>query len=168
MRSNASRPKLPEAHAVADYTFRQRFRVPAARAFRWCLEFTPEDLADPPENGRRKVGWISPQTVVLDDSFPGTRGRRVRKVKLVQIYPESQSWVSTHFIGPRRHSQFRYRIVPDGASASALIFEGRELRWDGPKLSPSENRRLAKRLCAEDAALWKSFALKMERDLAGP
>ena len=167
MRARASRPKLPKATSVAEYAFRQRFRVPASKAFRWCVEYSPADLAGSPEHGARKVAWVSPQTVVLDDTFPGPKGRRVRKVKLVQIYPETRSWVSTHILGPCHHSQFRYRIVPDGPVASALLFEGRELRWAGRTLSPAENRRLSKRLGAEDAGLWKRFAAEMERDVAG-
>jgi len=154
----------PAATASANYSFRQRFRVPAPKAFRWCLDFTPDDLADSEDHVRRKVLWVSPQTVLLADTLSGPRGRRIRKVKLVQIYPETRSWVSTHIAGPNLHSQFRYRIVPDGPGASALLFDGRELRWSGPTLTAAATRRLAQRLQREDADLWKRFAVEMERD----
>jgi hypothetical protein len=162
MPPRSSGPKLEKATACADYRFRQRFRVPAAWAFRWCLDFTPEDWA--PSGGTRQVTWLGPRTVVLDDTFPAPNGTRVRKVKMVQVYPETKSWVSTHILGPRHHSQFRYRIDPAGASASVLTFEGRELRWDGPRLTPAANRRLARELRAEDSGLWKCFAEEIERD----
>jgi len=156
-------PKLAKATACADYRFRQRFRAPAAWAFRWCTDFAPDDWDI--SGGTRKVTWLGPRTVVLDDTFPAPGGRRVRKVKMVQIYPETKSWVSTHVLGPRYNSQFRYRIDPDGPNASVLTFEGREMRWRGPQLSPTANRRLARELCKEDSGLWKSrFAAEIAQE----
>jgi hypothetical protein len=102
--------------------------------------------------------------VYLHDTVPASGRRRVRKVKMVQIYPETRSWVSTHVVGPRLHSQFRYRIEAEGPNASALVFDGREVRWDGPRLSPAANRRLATELRTDDADLWKRFAVDIERD----
>ena len=116
----------------------------------------------------RKVLWLSPQTVVLDDTFPAPGGRRVRKVKMVQIYPRARHWVSTHIVGPRHHSQFRYTICAVGPNASELLFEGRELRWQGPRLTPAAQRRLAARLRAADADLWKHFAAEMAREFSHP
>ena len=164
MKAGRARTKVPGARACADYTFRQRFRVPAANAFRWCLDFSPNDVAYSSSHVSRKVVWVSSRTVLLEDRFPGPGGRSVRKVKLVQIYPETRSWVSTHIAGPMRHSQFRYRIVPDGANASALIFEGRELRWQGPTLTAAAARELARQVCREDSGAWKAFAVAMESD----
>jgi len=165
MTGRRTRAREPGATACADYTFRQRFRVPVPNAYRWCLDFSPNDVAYSRAHLSRKVVWLSPHTVLLDDRFPGPGGRRVRKVKLVQIYPTTRTWVSTHIAGPNRLSQFRYRIVPDGRNASALVFEGRELRWEGPVLSPAAGRRLARRLRKEDSGLWKKYAVEMERDL---
>jgi len=164
MPKRSSRARSPGATACAEYSFRQRFRVPAAWAFRWCIDFTPYDWGRSAGHGSRKVTWVAPRTVVLDDTFPTADGGRVRKVKLVQVYPETRSWVSTHIVGPNHHSQFRYAIVPDGPRASAIRFEGRDLRWQGSPLSPAETRKLAKRLRDEDAELWKRFAVEMERD----
>lgn len=165
MKATASRPRPTDARACADYSFRQHFAVPVAQAFAWCIDFTPYDWATAGSHGSRTVLWLSPRTVVLDDTVPAPGGRRVRKVRLVQIYPESRSWVSTHIVGPNRHSQFRYAIVPDGPGASALVFQGRELRWKGAPLPATAVRRLAKRLRTEDAGLWKRFAAEMERDV---
>jgi len=148
----------------AEYTFRQRFRVPAPWAFRWCIDYTPHDWEGSGESGSRKVVWLSPETVLLDDEFPSRGGRRIRKVKMVQIYRRARYWVSTHIIGPAHYSQFRYTIVADGPKASFLVFEGRDLRWQGRPLSPSSSRKFTEQLRTEDAALWKRFATQMERD----
>ncbi|HYB79292.1 MAG TPA: hypothetical protein VEG66_05995 [Thermoplasmata archaeon] len=164
MPAKRSRPKVPAATACLDYAFRQRFRVPPSKAFRWCLDFSPDDVELSSGHLSRKVSWTSPRTVVLDDRFAKPNGERVHKVKLVQVYPETRSWVSTHIAGPNHHSQFRYRIVPNGANASALIFEGRELRWQGPTLSAVATRKLARQLCREDSGTWKEFAAAMESD----
>jgi hypothetical protein len=158
----AARP--PPARACAEYSFRQRFRVPAPWAFRWCIDFLPYDWGTAGVHGARKVLWLSPRTVLLDDQFPALRGRRVRKVKLVQIYPATRSWISNHIAGPNLHSQFRYAISSEGPNASVLHFEGRELRWRGPRLTAVAERRLSSRLRAEDSALWREFASEMERE----
>lgn len=157
-----SRPS--RATACAEYSFRQRFRVPAADAFRWCIDFVPYPWTAGGRHGSRKVVWLAPNTVLLDDTFPAPGGGRVRKVKLVQVYPRSRSWVSNHVVGPNRHSQFRYAILRDGPNASHLLFEGREMRWQGPVLTPAEVRRLAARLRGEDSQLWKEFAAEMEAE----
>jgi hypothetical protein len=169
MKTQRSRPGLARsarATACAEYSFRQRFRVPASWAFRWCIDFLPYDWATGGSHGSRKVLWLSPRTVLLDDTFPASGGRRVRKVKLVQIYPRARYWVSTHIVGPNHHSQFRYTISAAGPNASVLLFEGRELRWRGPPLAPVAERRLAARLRSEDADLWKRFAAEMEREFS--
>ncbi|HYB77824.1 MAG TPA: hypothetical protein VEE83_03980 [Thermoplasmata archaeon] len=153
-----------KATACAEYWFRQRFHVPAEWAFRWCIDFSAYDWMHSGGTGSRAVTWLAPHTVILDDAFPAPGGRRVRKVKMVQVYPETKSWVSTHIVGPRHHSQFRYVIEAHGKNASSLRFQGRELRWDGPRLTPAQNRQLASELRAEDSALWERFAEEMERD----
>jgi len=159
-------PKRKRAGPTArgEYVFRQRFRVPADWAFRWCISFSPGDLKGREDNVSRAVEWVGPDTVVLDDVFRGRGGREVRKVKMVQIYPEARHWVSTHILGPALHSQFRYTILKDGRNASSLLFEGRDLRWKGRKLSPAENRAFSEQLRHEDAGLWKGFAKQIAHD----
>ena len=165
MRTRSSRSKSAGASACSDYTFRQRFRVPAEAAFRWCIDFTPEDWKRLGEKGTRKVTWLTGRTVLLDDSYPAPKGSRVRKRRIVQIYPETRQWVSTHVSGPNLHSQFRYTIVEEGANASSILFEGRELRWRGSALRAAAQRRLSRELRAADSGLWRQFAAQMERDL---
>lgn len=157
--------RLPRASACAEYSFRQRFQVPAEWAFRWCIDYTPYDWASSEESpGWRVVQWLAPRTVVLNDTFPKPGGGRVRKVKMVQIYPGVRRWVSTHIEGPNRHSQFRYSILPAGRKASSLLFEGRDLRWTGRPLSPRANAELERRLRSEDAHEWRRLGAQMERD----
>jgi hypothetical protein len=164
-RSGRRRPApARRATALADYAFRQRFRVPAEWAFRWCIDYAPDDWASAPTPGTRRVRWLSERTVRLEDTFPASGGGTVRKVKLVQVYPEQKSWVSNHIVSPNLHSQFRYSISPDGPSASVLRFEGRELHWTGPRLSAAENARLSRTLRTEDSAEWRRLAAEMERD----
>jgi hypothetical protein len=159
------RSKAPRrATALANYSFRQRFRVPAEWAFRWCIDFTADDWATEPNPGTRVVHWLSERTVRLEDTFPAAKGGSVRKVKLVQVYPEVRSWVSNHIVSPNLHSQFRYSITPDGPSASVLLFEGRELHWTGRRLSTGENARLSRRLRSEDSGFWRRLAAEMEHD----
>ena len=152
--------------ARGEYVFRQRFRAPADWVFRWCTTFTPTDLKAREGNLSRTVEWLGPNTVRLDDVFRGPRGRRIRKVKMVQIYPDARHWVSTHIAGPALHSQFRYTVLKNGRSSSSLLFEGRDLRWSGPKLSAAQNRAFSQQLCREDADLWKHFARDIARDYA--
>ncbi|MCI4322561.1 MAG: hypothetical protein L3K03_00815 [Thermoplasmata archaeon] len=160
-----SRPRPPPS-SCSEYSFQQRFRVPAPWAFRWCVDFAPEDWTLAGGNGARHVHWLTPRTAILDDSFPGSGARRIRKRKLVHVYPRSRSWVGTHLTGPNFHSQFRYSIVPDGPAASVLRFEGRDIRWEGAPLGPPQERRVTDRIRTEDAALWKRLARVMERDYA--
>jgi hypothetical protein len=164
-KSGPRRSRTPRrATALADYAFRQRFRVPAEWAFRWCIDFSPDDWASASTPGTRVVQWLSERTVRLEDAFPGANGRPVRKVKLVQIYPEERRWVSNHIVSPNLHSQFRYSITPDGPSASVLLFEGRELHWTGRRLSDAENEQLSRRLRTEDSTEWRRIAAEMEHD----
>jgi len=159
-------PEPLKATACAEYWFRQRFHVPAAWAFRWCIDFTPYDGSTSEDRGFRAVQWLSPRTVLLDDSFPVSGGGQARKVKLVQIYADQRRWVATHIDGPKRFSQFRYSISAVGPKASALLFEGRELSWDGRPLSAAANQRLGRRLRTEDAHEWRRLGAEMELDYA--
>lgn len=159
-----SPPSGPRASARIDYAFRTRFRVPAAWAFRWCIDYSPNDMASFPNYGTRRVRWLSDRTVELHDSYRLADGRWVPKVKLVQIYPEERRWVSNHVEGPNHHSQFRYRVSAQGPRASILLFQGRELHWGGRPLSATAVARLARQLRSEDSEFWRRLAAAMEQD----
>jgi len=154
----------PGTSTPIDYSFKQRFRAPAAFAYRWATEFTPRDWAIGGITGRRKVVTIAENTILLLDTFPGDDGPPVRKTKLVHVYPETRTWVSTHIAGPRRHSQFRYCIREDGPASSILEFRGREIRREAYIMGRAASDSPPAVLRRADSQMWKLFALGMERD----
>ena len=147
------------------YSFRQLFKVSARRAFAWCTDFAPDDLALEGVPGRRKVAWITPDTVVLTDRFPRTTGGSIQKVKLVRLDRKALRWTSTHLSGPAQYSQFWYRIVPEGRGSSWLEFNGFELKHARTPPGPPRIAEEARRLGREDSTAWRHFARAMEREL---
>ena len=147
------------------FAFRQAFAVDADRAFRWCIDFRPDDLRRMHEAGDRTVRCLTDDTFLLADRVPLSSGRRVTKLKLVRINRRARSWTSTHLSGPARHSQFVYRISPKGRGGSQLEFVGLQvLRARSPPAAAARTR-LARQLRGEDAAAWKLLARAMEADL---
>jgi hypothetical protein len=129
------------------YKFKQRFAVSAQKAFEWCTSFDPQDHALMGDKGaERHVTLVTKGTIILQDVFPSKAGK-VEKQKLVQLYPDQLSWVSTHLTGPNKYSQFLYRISPRGNSSSVLEFTGLHLDYEGKEDAQS----LAIRLRSEDA-----------------
>jgi len=155
-------PRKPSA--VIDYRFRQRFRLAARPAYSWATDFTESDwlLAEIP--GKRRVERISRTMVRLTDRVEDADGLSVAKVRVVQLYPETLSWVSTHTGGPCLHSQFRYSINPVRSQTSELTFRGREIRWETFACSPKELGKLRSQLRTEDSTLWRRFARAMEKE----
>jgi len=155
-------------YASLNYTFRQRFDVPAKQAFDWCTDFQSTDGKFFGNQTRRSVRWLDKDTAILTDtSYPDGRRRRIRR--LVRIDPESLSWTNTHLDGPFRHSQYWYRIVPAGARRSALEFSGFRLIRATRSLSPAKIARLANAERTEDSTMWRNrIAPGLERDLQGP
>lgn len=143
------------------YHFSQRFAVPAKKAFEWCTSFDSKDpeLMGEGENAGRQVIRITETTTILQDIFYLPAGA-VEKPKLVQVYPDQLTWVSTHLSGPNRHSQFLYVISTKGRYASVLDFYANHLEYT----ENADARLLAKQLCKEDAALWKLLAKAMTKD----
>ena len=141
------------------YHFSQRFSSPAKKAFEWCTSFDPKDtelMCE--ENSERQVIPLTETTLILKDTFH-LPTETVEKQKLVQIYPDQLTWVSTHLSGPNRHSQFLYVISPRGRTASVLDFYANHLEYT----ENANARLLAKQLCKEDAALWKLLAKAMAK-----
>ncbi len=146
------------------YKFRQRFAVSAQKAFEWCTSFDPQDHALMGEKGaERHVTLVTKGTIILQDVFPSKAGK-VEKQKLVQLYPDRLSWVSTHLTGPNQYSQFLYQISPRGNAASVLEFTGLHLDYEGKE----DTQSLAIRLRREDAGAWKLLAKAMVKDLKKP
>ncbi len=143
------------------YHFTQRFPVSAKKAFEWCTSFYPEDpLLMGEEGAERQVTLVTEGVIVLKDIFHFEKGL-IEKEKLVELYPDQLSWVSTHLSGPNKYSQFLYVITPDGEAASTLSFTGLHLEYEAKE----DAQPLAERLCLEDAGAWGLLAKAMTQEL---
>ena len=133
------------------YNFQQRFNVPAHKAFEWCTTYTPEDHVLMGAKGViRKIEHITDRTVILTDTFNTGAVNQFEKPKLVQIYPETLFWTSTHISGPAKHSQFIYQITAESHNISNLDFTGLFIDYGDKKrvnqTSKNWPRRSAKRM----------------------
>ena len=148
------------------YHFSQRFPVSARKAYKWCTDYTPEDpaLMGNEAVAERRITRVTDATVILTDIFH-TRKGDVEKQKLVQLYPDRLSWVSTHLAGPNRYSQFIYEISAEGDSASRLDFTALHLEYEKETLDSNDVKSLADKLKKEDSALWKLLAKAMAKEL---
>ncbi len=147
--------------ASVRYSFKQPFAFSAESVFDWCTSFYPEDpelMGD--NNAHREITQIADGSLILKDTFTTVEGV-VEKQKLVQLYPKQFFWVSTHLTGPNKHSQFLYKITPQGRAASRLTFTALHLEYD----EKIDAKQLAERLCKEDAVAWKLMAKAMKEDL---
>ncbi|MGB6500526.1 MAG: hypothetical protein WBG19_03885 [Thermoplasmata archaeon] len=137
----------------------------AREAYAWCTDFDAHDGALFPERWERTVRRLAVDALVLTDvTYP--RGRRRTIHRLVRLNPSEMAWTNTHLDGPFRHSQYWYRIVPDGPRRSHLEFRGlRLVRTDGTG-SATEVARLTDRELKEDSILWRlRLAPALERAL---
>lgn len=146
------------------YSFTQKFSVPAEEAFRWAIDYDPDDLALIGVEGRRKVNKLSEDTFILDDARKTEEGW-VEKTRLVRIDPERRRFTNTHIGGPTLHSQFWYEFFPEGKGASRLEFTGLLLYPSGKELSPKEVAKMAAAERKGDSQIWKNLAKAMEADL---
>jgi len=147
------------------YHFQQRFDVPAHKAYEWCTDYAPGDhalMGD--EDAGRKVERVTERTLILTDTFNAGTGDPIEKRKLVQLYPETLFWTSTHTSGPARHSQFLYQIVAESDDTSRIEFTGLLLDYANEGGVGVDAAKLAEKECADDAAAWKLLAKAMERD----
>ncbi len=149
------------------YAFRVPFRVPAAAAFAWCTDFAPSDGALYARRTVRRVQRLGDDTVLLTDTtYPDGRRRTIRR--LVRIDPIHREWTNTHLDGPFRHSQYWYKVVPDGPRRSHLEFRGFRLVTTARPLSAAAVRAAAEAERRGDAATWRTRLVPaLERDVAG-
>jgi hypothetical protein len=147
------------------YQFRQRFRAPARAAFEWATDFRPTDAALFGDRRQRTVRRIAPDALlVTDTTYPA--GRKQRIARLVRLVPEELAWTNTHVSGPFRHSQFWYRIVPDGPRKSHLEFRGLKVEHRSRAPAAAEVRRLRSANLSSDATLWRRrLAPSLEADV---
>lgn len=147
------------------YHFTQAFDVPAKEAYEWCTDFTPQDhqLLEE-ENAKREVLKISDSTIMLKEVFQTANGI-IKKEKLVQLYPDKFSWVSTHLSGPNKYSQFIYEISETSTSTSCLDFTALHLEKSNKELSRKEVEAIAENLCKYDSNVWRLLAKAIIREL---
>jgi len=148
------------------YRFQQRFNVSARKAYEWCTDYAPEDHALMGEKAAsRQIEHFTERTVILTDKFNVGTKNQIEKQKLVQLYPETLFWTSTHLSGPAKHSQFIYQITAEGCDSSHLDFTGLFLDYAYEKMSEADGAGVAEKTCKDDAAAWVLLAKAMEQDL---
>jgi hypothetical protein len=144
------------------YSFVQRFKVSDRKAYEWCTDYAPSDMALMREEiATREVRRISSDSVILVDTFV-VGGKPVVKQKLVCLYPDRLTWTSTHLTGPNKYSQFLYEITSKTDEQSCLTFTA--LSLDSNVKSDEEAKELAKKLNRMDSETWKLLAKRMEED----
>jgi len=117
------------------------------------------------EKGERAILRVSEDTIILTDTYC-KENRSISKQKLVQLYPNRLSWISTHLTGPNKYSQFIYELTPEGDSMSRLDFTGLQIEYSEEETFNNERiELLARKLRKEDSAAWKLLAKEMEKEL---
>ncbi len=150
------------------FEFRIPLGVPAAAAYAWCTDFAPSDGALFSGGGRRRVLRLADGALVLTDTtFPDGRRRTIRR--LVHLDPTHRAWTNTHLTGPFRHSQYWYRVVPDGPRRSHLEFRGFRIVTTPRPLSAAEERDATRAERAGDRAHWRERLVPaLRREHLGP
>lgn len=149
----------------ARFSFSQPFRVSARRAYEWCTDFRSSDGRLFEQKWQRQVRRLSEDTLILvDTTWPDGRRRVINR--LVRLNPEEFSWTNTHLTGPFRHSQYWYRIFPDGGRRSHLVFSGMRLVRTAKPLSAAKVAGIAAEERRGDSTLWRTrIAPELEREL---
>jgi len=143
------------------YEFSQRFFVPARQAYEWCTDYCSQDHMLMGEgNAERSVEHLTENSIVITDIFHTDEGV-VEKQKLVQLYPDRLSWISTHLTGPNKYSQFIYEISAEDNNTSLLGFTALHLEYEMQEMDEKEIRVLADKLLKEDSTAWKRLAKAM-------
>jgi hypothetical protein len=146
------------------YTFSQRFSVPVEGAFRWSVDYDPDDFSLMGEEGTRKINKLTEDTFILEDARRTPQGV-VEKTRLIRINPKRRSFSNTHITGPTLHSQFWYEFFSEGKRASRLKFTGLLLYPSDGKLTRKDVAVLAAAERKADSTIWKHLAKAMEADL---
>jgi hypothetical protein len=148
------------------FAFSQKIPFPAKDAYEWCTDFDEGDLALEGISGTRTIERIDDATIILADTVEAD-GRKVKKVKVVRLYPKLLFWTNTRISELGKYSQFIYQIVPEGKNASRLDYNGAQIFEADKVPSKSEIVAMSKRLTKEDSEAWVNFAAAMKKDLTG-
>ncbi len=146
------------------YSFKQKFSVPVEEAFRWSIDYDPNDFSLMGQEGTRKINKLTEDTVILEDARKTPDGT-IERTRLIRINPDKHAFTNTHITGPTLHSQFWYEFFPEGKRASRLEFTGLLLYPSDRKLTKKEVAQIAANELKGDSLIWKNLAKAMEADL---
>jgi hypothetical protein len=147
------------------YGFNQVLDAPASEAFDWCTDYQPYDLALMRERGRRTIRKITQDTIILIETTR-KKNRQIRKTKLVRLNRPDRSWTNTHIDGPQIHSQFLYKIEPEGKTRSRLFFYGLLVCYSNKKLTRNQLRKIAREERLADSMVWHHLAAALRDERA--
>ncbi len=116
------------------------------------------------DNAVREIIKLTNKTLILKETFRVGNEFAVKE-KLVNLYPDRLTWVSTHISGSNKHSQFIYEIVAQTARSSSLNFTAHHMEYQ-TRLNSDEILALTNSLCKYDSDIWKLLAKAMERELS--
>ncbi len=146
------------------YSFSQRFSVPVEEAFRWSIDYDPDDYALMGLYGKRKIKKLADDTFILEDTRRTSKGL-VKNTRLIRIDHERRAFTNTHIDGPTPHSQFWYEFFAEEDGGSRLDFTGLYLVPSKKKLSKEDVEKIAAEERKGDSSIWKNLAKAMESDL---
>jgi len=158
------KPERIHAHSVK-YGFNQSLTAPAEEAFDWCTDYQPYDLTTMKEEGKRGIRKITDDLIILTESMRKNK-KRIKKTKLVRLNKSDLSWTNTHISGPNRHSQFLYKIVPEGKTHSRLYFKGLLVCYSPKPLTRKELATITEQERSADSKAWRHLAAALRRETA--
>lgn len=147
------------------YKFVQQFPFPARDVYDWSTDYREDDIPLTGNKGVRQVEKLDDATFILTDTVDYGNGPTT-KVRLVRLFPEQLLWTNTRISEVGKHSQFVYRMVPEGRRASRLEFYGAQVEEATKKPTTARLAALAKELADTDALIWVNLARAIEKDLA--
>jgi hypothetical protein len=156
--------ETPHAYSVK-YGFNQALAVPAEQAFDWCTDYQPYDLVLMKEDGKRTIRKITDDTILLIETTR-RNNRSIKKTKLVRLNRPELSWTNTHTAGPNRHSQFLYKIVPEGKTRCRIYFKGLLVWYSRKKLRRRQLLKIGREERQADSTAWRHLATALRNEAA--
>lgn len=147
------------------YGFKQPLKVPPQDAFEWCTDYKPYDFTIMRWKGKRRIRKLTHDAILLTDTY-FTNKEPVTKTRLVRLNRPELSWTNTHISGPNRHSQFIYKIEPQGKNRSRLKFTGLMICYSRNVLTVEKLRKIARDERQTDSKAWHYLAAAMEKDVS--
>jgi len=145
------------------YGFNQLLPLPADKAFDWCTDYQPYDFALMKEKGRRIIRKITADTILLTETTR-KNNRAMRKSKLVRLNKGDLSWTNTHVAGPNLHSQFLYKIIPEGRTRSRLYFKGLLICYSRKALGRRQLQTIGREERRADSRIWRNLAAALREE----